>query len=380
MKLTAVLGLLLLVFGSGCRRNAEGAEKPAPAHATAPDVVTLSPGALRAAGVETAVAEYRSANREISTTGTVQPDQHRIQQVTSLAGGRVERVAVSIGQTVTADAVLAVIASPEIADMKGRLLEAEARLGVSRAAAERSRRLAQIGAAPGKDVQTATADLAAAEAEVSHLRGALRSFGGSEGQSGIATVVLRAPISGVVTERLINPGAGIQAGQSLFTIVDPRLVWVIADVSAADLSSVAIGSQAVIRAPTSTTPLTGTVEYIDPSIRPETRTTAVRITVNNPANLLRVGMFVDVRLRTASATQPAVWVPASAIENIGERTIVFVPIAGASGSFRVKDVQPGETIGAFRSVLSGVTAGERVVSKGTFALKSQMLKSQFEED
>lgn len=374
------LCIALAVLGAGCRRNAEQPEQAAPPPATAPDVVTLSADALRAAGVETAVAELRSANREITATGTVQPDQQRIQQVTSLVGGRVERVAVSIGEKVAAGATLAIIASPEIADMKGRLLEAEARLRVARAAAERTRRLAEIGAAPRKDAQGAIADLAGVEAEVSHLRGALRSFGAAESRSGIATVVLRAPISGVVTERLVNPGAGIQAGQSLFSIVDTRLVWVIADVSDADLALVVIGSGATILTPTSSMPLNGRVEYIDPSLRPETRTAPVRVAVTNPANALRVGMFVDVRVSTTSAAAPAVWVPASAIDNIGERTIVFVPVAGTAGSFRIKDVQPGETIAGFRSVLSGLNATERVVSKGTFALKSEMLKKQFEED
>ena len=378
MKYFSALCLTLLILG--CRANVKEPEKAVTTAATAPDIVTLSPEALRAAGIETAVAELRAPDREINASGTVQPDQRRIQQVTSLVPGRVERVTVSVGERVAAGATLAVVASPEIADMKGRLLEAEARLGVARAAAERSRRLVEIGAAAGKEAQSAGADLAAVEAEVAHLRGALRSFGATESQSGIASVALRAPISGIVTERLVNPGAGIQVGQALFTIVDARVVWVIADLSATDLPSIAVGAEAFIRAATTTAPLHGRVEYIDPSVRSETRTGSVRIAVANPGNVLRVGMFVEVRLRTTRTTAPSVWIPASAIENIGERSVVFVGVSGTPSTFRARDVQIGEASGDVRSVLTGVHAGERVVSKGTFALKSQLLKAQLSED
>jgi len=317
----------------------------------------------------------------LTVSGTVQADPQRLQQVTSLVSGRIERVGAVVGDRVRKGAELAVIASAEIADMKGKLIEAEARLRVAQAAAARTHRLVEIGAAAGKEAQTTEADLQAADAEVAHLRGALGSFGADARSGGerISTVTLYAPMGGVVTERTVNPGAGVQAGQNLFTLADLRTLWVIANVNESQLPLIESGAPAEVHSRVlARGAVSGVIDYIDPSLKPETHTAAVRIRVTNPGEALRIGMFVDVRIRTAaSANRPSLaWIPEAAVDHIGERTVVFQPVAGHPGVFRVRDIQVGEASGGAVPVLAGLRAGEPVVIHGTFTLKSELLQNQ----
>ena len=143
--------------------------------------VELSPAALKAAHIETGEAEERETAASIAVTGAVEANQQKIQQATPLSAGRVERVNVVLGDRVRQGDVLAVISSPEVAEMHGNLHEAETRLnlaqqtldrvqraenraGVLQAKARldeaeanlrRTQRLIELGAAAGKDLTAA---------------------------------------------------------------------------------------------------------------------------------------------------------------------------------------------------------------------------------
>ena len=369
---------LALGFLIGCHGSDEPKEKAGKASATAvdADVVTLPAEAMRVAAIQLAPAQSHAAVEMLSMNGSVQADQQRMQQVTAPIAGRVVRVTVSLGERVGAGAPAVVLTSPDIADLRARLVQAEGREGVARASASRTRRLVEIGASAGKESEMANAELRAATADVAHIRGALASYGGSGGDA--ASVTLRAPASGVVVERSVNPGAVVQAGQQLVTIADLSSVWVIASVAESQIGTIQQGARADIRAASlGSSVVSGTVDYIDPILRPESHTVGVRVSVPNPQGLFRPGMFVEVRIRTSApnaATTTLPWVPESAIEHLGERTIVFAPVAAPPRSFRVVDVQAGDSVDGYRPILRGLDAGQVVVTSGTFALKSQMLK------
>jgi RND family efflux transporter MFP subunit len=139
---------------------------------------------------------------------------------------------------------------------------------------------------------------------------------------------LRAPVSGTVTERLANAGAGIEPGKPLFTIANLSTVWVIANVPEAQVSRLRVGTAAQI----SGTALggearSGRITYIDPQLNEETRTAKVRVELANAGERLKGGMFVEVEFQTGAAEAAAgedISVPEAAIQRIGNRTIVFV--------------------------------------------------------
>jgi cobalt-zinc-cadmium efflux system membrane fusion protein len=406
--------------------------------------VELSPEALEAAKIEYATATERPAVALLRVTGTVEANQQQTQQVTPLVSGRVERVNVALGDRVRAGAPLAVLSSPQVAEMHGKLREAEtrlqtaernlarvqkaenrvavlsakARLDEAEAALRRTKRLIELGAGAGKDLiaaetayKTAKAEyefqsnislnkeLAEAQAEldtarvdVRHTRDGLRALGAPvpEGsrdvqRSNISLVTLRSPVSGTVIERMVNAGAGIEVGKPLFTVANISTLWIIANVPEAQVGSLRVGTLAEARgAALGAEMLTGRVTYIDPVLREETRTARVRVEVTNPQERLKVGMFVEVGFQTEAAGQGKAMeselvIPEEAVQRINERTVVFLPKEGEPGHFEARDVELGGVTSGYQRVISGLKPGERIVSKGSFTLKTQLLKGEMGE-
>ncbi len=405
--------------------------------------VELSPEALKAAGLEIEGVTERPAVALLRVTGTVETNQQQTQQATPLVGGRIERVSAAPGDMVRAGQVLATIASPQVAQMHGKLHEAEtalalaernyqrvmraenrvavlsakARLDEADAILKRTRRLIELGAGAGKDlisaetayktakaeyefqnnislnkeVQEARAAVETARVDVNHIRDEMRAFGApvpAEGERdthsrNTSLLALRAPVSGRVTERHVNAGAGIEAGQALFTIANLSTVWVIANVPEANIGSVRIGTPAEIRSSAlGDNAISGAVSYINPQLNEETRTAQVRIEVANAGERLKAGMFVEVGFQaaTGTATGEELMVRSEAVQRIGERSVVFIPKTDEPGHFEVRDVELGGEHDGYRKVLSGLSLGERVVTKGSFTLKTQMMKGEMGEE
>jgi len=403
---------------------------------TEPNEIALPPEAQATAGIEIAGVTVRPAVALLNVTGSVEANPQATQQVTPLVGGRVERVNIALGDRVRQGDVLATIASPQIAETRGNLQAAETRLGLAGrnlqrvqraenrvavlqakakldeadATLRRTRRLVELGAGAGKDliaaeaayksakadydfqsnialnreVQEAQAAVETARTEVTQIRGSLNALGASADASGgnASLIVVRAPASGNVTERLINPGAGIDAGKPLFTIANLSTVYVIANVPEAQLGSVRVGTPAEVRAAAlNQNAINGRVTYIDPQLNEETRTARVRIEVANTSERLKTGMFVEVGFQTGvAAGADELVVPNEAVQRIGERTVVFIPREDEPGHYEVRDVEVGGETAGYTRIKSGLRLGERVVTKGGFTLKSQLQKGSFGED
>lgn len=375
---------LAVVLASACSSK-EGEppkeEEPAKAATGTPSEVKLSPEALKAAGVQIETVDQRAASASMRFTATVEANQQATQQVTPLVSGRVDRVNAALGDRVRAGSVLAVISSPEVAEMHGKLLEAKAKQSLAASTLKRTRRLAELGAGAGKDVAAAEAEMQTSEAEIRHLENSLRALGAVPETSGhnIAAAVLHAPITGVITERNVNPGAGVEPGKPLFTVANLSTVWVMANVPESQIGAITVGAPANISASALRgATIRGTVSYIDPNLREETRSARVRISVTNPNEVLKVGMFCQVDITpNTSATTHQLMVPEAAIQRLGEKSVVFVE--QGSGTFAVREITVGEKVDDRRVVLSGIAAGDRVVTSGSFVVKSQLLKSEFAE-
>jgi cobalt-zinc-cadmium efflux system membrane fusion protein len=400
--------------------------------------IALPPDVLARAEIQYAGVTQRPAVALLNVTGAVETNPQQTQAVTLLVGGRVERVNVAVGDRVGAGAILAVIASPQIVELRGNLqaaqtrldlaernlarvkraenrvavLQAKAKLDEAQATLNRTRRLIELGAGAGKDlisaeaayksakadfdfqsnialnreVQETQSAVETARAEVAQIRNSLNALGatGDGGTGGsTALITVRAPASGIVTERLVNAGAGVDAGKPLFTIANLSTVWVIANVPEANIGQVHQGTYAEIRATAlGSGVLTGRVSYIDPQLNETTRTARVRVEVQNPGERLKAGMFVEVGFQagTSAASGEELVVPTEAIQRIGDRTIVFIPQENEPGRFETRDVQIGGETNGYTRVTSGLELGEQVVTRGGFALKSQLMKGSIGDD
>jgi membrane fusion protein, copper/silver efflux system len=321
--------------------------------------VTVSADRMAGIGVTLVTAELATVQHSVRTTGHVAWDETRLSTITPKIGGYVERLFVNnTGQVVRRGQPVLEIYSPELVAAQEELLAAvrlDARLATSVApgVAERSGQLAQAA------------------------RRKLRLWDVSQSQiddierTGVVqrTVTLHAASGGFVTERMIEAGQAVAAGMPLLRLADLSTVWVEADVYEQDLRFVRLNDEVHVElAAYPGHGLAGRVSYIYPDVQQETRTARIRITLPNGDAAIKPGMFATVHLE-AAVRPDVVLVPRDAVMRTGTRDIVFVETA--PGSFAPRAVHVGAESDGRVEVISGVSAGERVVARANFLLDAE---------
>ena len=340
-------------------------EQPAsspPASAPLPDVVVpLSQEAAKRAGITTTAVSAGTTSGGVRAPGVVEANAYKQVVVTPVVSGRITRVTADLGQQVQRGQTLAQIFSPELADAQTRYISARAELEAHEQELARTEKLVAIGAASRQELERIHAGHTARRADVESAASRLQLLGLSAaaiealgpGKNQGATTNVPAPIAGVVTERLANVGLNVDQATKLFTVVDLSSVWVVANLYEKDFGRVRVGSPATIT--TNAYPglvLQGRVSYIDPQVSPETRTAKVRIEVPNARNDLRLGMYAEALLGDEGGV-PTPMIPRSAVQNVGDRTVVYLVNPKAPGTFVEREVRLGTATGNQVSVMSG---------------------------
>jgi cobalt-zinc-cadmium efflux system membrane fusion protein len=318
----------------------------------------------------------------VSTTGSVAFNGDRSTQVLSPVSGPVSQILVPLGAHVAQGTALAAVSSPDFATAIAAFRKAESSYRQLSRVAALDEELFKTDAIAHRDVEQAQTDAAAAAADRDAALQQLRSLGVDAAtiaaiQAGKAAgpiqAVIRAPISGTVVEKLINPGQLLQAGTTpTFTIADVATMWVTANVFDADLPFVRKGEHATISTDAGVYPVPGVVDYVAELVDPNTKATNVRILVQNPTGVLKRDMFVRVQIQ-ADAQQSGFIVPTSAVLR-DEQNLPFVFLQLPTGGFNRRSVTLGARVGDGFQVLTGLTSGDKVVAEG--ALFLQFAESQ----
>lgn len=341
--------------------------------------VTLSPDAVKRAGIELQQVSASTATGVIRVPGTVQANAYRTTVVTSIAGGRISRVSAELGQSVRRGQTLAEVYSAELAEAQTRFIASRAELDAHERELQRTEKLVEIGAASRQELERIHAEHTAATTMVQSQRTRLTLLGMTEAQVAklgpgstiAASVSIPSPLDGVVTTREANTGMNIEPSAPLFTVADLSSVWVVGNLNERDLGQVRVGSPATVTTGLAGLAREGKVSYIDPQINVATRTAQLRVEIANPGGQLRLGMYVDMEVRQGG-TQTAVMVPRSAVQIVGDRSVVYVANLAQTGQFTERVVEVGNTtIDDSVSILSGLKVGETIVTKASFAIRSE---------
>jgi RND family efflux transporter MFP subunit len=386
LVLIGVGGAYLWLPRSGEVTPASAASSPvtspaATASGPLPDVVmSLSDDAITRAGVVLSPVTMSATTGNIRLSGVVEPDAYRQVVVAPLVSGRVTRVPVTLGERIARNAPLVEIYSPDLAETQTRYLSMLAEFQAVEQEIARTNRLVEIGAASQQELERIHAEHVRHRTEVESARTRLQLLGvtpqqldalTSTGQVA-ATTIVASPIAGVVTARTVNPGTTVDAATPLVTVVDLSTVWIVGDLYERDFSRVSVGTPATVT--TTAYPdlrILGKVAYIDPQVRAETRTAKVRVEVPNPAGQLRLGMYADVHVETPGGRTESILVPLSAVQNVSDRTVVYLADPTQQGRFIEREVRLGEAVGDRVVVLSGVQPEDRVVTAGSFSLRAE---------
>jgi cobalt-zinc-cadmium efflux system membrane fusion protein len=343
--------------------------------------VELGPDDLRKAQVQTVHVDVKETSATLRVPGIVNPDEYREVHVTPLVGGVIRQVPVVLGDHVRRGQPLAVIFSSDLADAETGYLAMLAELEADHKKLERTQKLVKLGAASQQEEEDVTADHAAHEAHVRAALARLQVLGASDRQVAALTQAeqvdanfsVPAPINGIVLTRVANPGLVTNMSQELFTVVDLSTVWVMASINEKDFSTIHVGTTATVTAPAYPGRLwKGRVVYIQPQVDPNTRTAQARIEVANPEESLRLDMYMDVAFM--SAGRKGLTVPESAVQAIGDKQYVFLPVSDSEGSFTVRQVRLGPASNGFYPVLDGLKVNDEVVKDGSFILKAEAIR------
>jgi cobalt-zinc-cadmium efflux system membrane fusion protein len=230
---------------------------------------------------------------------------------------------------------------------------------------------------PQKDHLRARSDLEKARAVLRSASGRLGAYGVRpqpvSDTSGSAIYAITAPFAGTVIGKKAVQGELAQPDTPLFEVADLSTVWIDTHLYEKDLARVRTGSSAEVSvAAYPNERFKGTVAYIASVMDSETRTVPARVTLANPDGRLKLGMFATTSISTAAAGKSLV-VPVEAVVLISGQPTVFVR---EGGGFEARAVQLGDKRGANVLLASGVAPGTEVVTRGAYALKAKMLKSQ----
>jgi RND family efflux transporter MFP subunit len=351
---------------------------------TAGDVeVVLSPEAVAQAGIKTAQVAVIESNAAIQVPGTVMANAYQEVRVVPVVGGIVTKVYAELGSAVKREAPLATLFSAELADAQTKYLAMGAMLEADQKRLQRTQQLVDIGAASRQELEEAVAASASRATEVEAARQRLLLLGLTRKQVAslrspsqiVSDVVVPAPISGIITGRSANLGQVVGMGEALFVVTDLSEVWVVGDLYEQDFQTVRVGSEATFTTPAyPDLALNGRVTYVDPRVDPQTRTAKVRVEVPNADGRLRLGMYATLSFTTRSGERVVV-VPRAAVQTIGDRHVVFVPVEDEEGTYIQRTVVLGQPVGESYTVLRGVDPGAMVVTEGSFFLRAESLRN-----
>lgn len=359
--------------------HAEGEDDQASENEREEDIVRLTSAELEEFGIEVRTAGPAEMRVEKTYPGEVRVNEDRYAHVTPRVSGVVHAVYSSLGEDVRAGQRMAILESRELADTKSEYLAAVERVDLATSNFEREERLFDKKISSEQEYLEARQSLAEMRIALRSASQKLRALGFSESyiqnlpeesEASLTLYPLMAPFNGTVIQKHITQGEALDADAEAFEVADLSTVWADLSIYQKDMGLIREGQTVVISSSGHTEK--GGISYVRPIVGEETRTALARVVLPNPHGRWKPGMFVNGVI-AIDATDAPVVVPKSALQTIGEETVVFVQTA--EGFVPQSVTLDGENSDQV-SIRSGLNAGDSYVAAGGFALKSELQKSE----
>jgi len=346
-------------------------------------LVAVDPGIAKALGIDIGTAAPATLATEFSVVGSVGFNDTKVARIAVRVSGTVREVRKSIGDRVVAGDVLAVLDSRDIADAKSTHLAAQDKLSLADKTLHRQQALMRGAGGTEKDVLTAQREFNQAQIDLRNATQSLFTLGLSRADldklsvehGDLARYEIVAPFAGEVLEKQIFAGELLPSDRDVFVIADLDTVWVNLRIGPELLSDVEVGKPVEIVSNTGLKTV-APISYLAPMISEQTRSARARVDLANPKHLWRPGLIVEARIPGPN-TSVAVAVPNNAIQVVGGKPSVFVSV---KSGFRVREVKLGRSDAKMTEVVKGLTAGEKIATGETFALKSQLENTGDDDD
>lgn len=320
--------------------------------------IKISLDKVQKLGVRSEAAAMRTLDKVVRAAGRIEIDERRVFAIAPKFEGWVERLFVNVtGQPVAKGQPLFEVYSPE-------LVSAQREYSI---ASDAVKSLKDAGDDPQASMKR-LADSSLAR---------LKNWDISDEQvkaltqSGEArrTLTFRSPVSGIVMEKKAVQGMRFMPGDTLYQVADLSAVWVVADIFEQDIALVRTGSKAKVTMNAYPGEVFGgTITYVYPTLKPETRTVPVRLEISNPRQQLKPAMFAQIEIPVIGKGK-VLTVPNSAVIDSGTRRIVLIQLA--EGRFESRAVKLGSRSENYVEVMEGVKEGEQVVVAANFLIDAE---------
>jgi cobalt-zinc-cadmium efflux system membrane fusion protein len=398
--------ILLFGFAAGCsREDPELAKVAAEAAApvTAEKEVVLAPEVQREAGIMADAIQVRSLPQTLQATGRMTVNENRTWRVGAITEGRIIRVYANAGDAVKEGQILARMHSHDIHESRAEYRKAVAEVARLKAVEsyaarvrDRAKRLYQLKAGSLQQVEQAETEysnaqtaLANAEVEAERAGKHLVDFleipaeEPKEHRSGLREsdedlIPVKSPASGTLLTRNVTAGTVVTTTGDLFVVSDLTVPWMIAAVSEEHLAKLRVGMPVRVYVQAyGDRGFRGRIGKLGEELDPTTRTIMVRVDVPNPDGLLKPEMYATAEIELGQS-EPSLFVPQVSVQEVHARSVVFVQ--KAKDRFEVRPVQLGRAVADTVEIAGGIRAGERIVTRGSYVLKSQLLKGSLTEE
>lgn len=347
-------------------------------------VVVLTEAQIKLAEITTTTASVGHVPIALKLTGEVTLNQNFATHIVPRLTGVVTAVHADLGAHVKKGSVMAVIDSRELAEIRAAYLTARERTRLAQTKFKREKTLWAKRISPRQDLLDAKATLAETRFEQRAAAQQLKALGFTEAQidrlgtkpgESYTEYRIVAPFSGTVIEKHFAIGEFLKEAELIYKIADLQNVWVIASVYQKDIPNIRLGQKAYVTLDIyPDRKFSGDVTWIADVLDRRSRTLKIRVVVDNKDRLLKPGMFADVVL-TGEGEDGVLVIPPSAIQRQKNETVVFVE--KSKGRFERREVKLGRRSPTAVEVTAGIQIGEKIVTEGSFILKSELEKGGF---
>ena len=372
------------------------------------DKVALDPSIVETAGITTVAATKGSVAANLRVTGEVRFAEGRVAHVTPRVPGAIREVAKTLGDDVSAGTPLCTIESVELGEARAKFVAALSERKLAERNYGRWKELFEKGLKTQNEFWAAENSLTRAKLDSEAAMGKLKALGvtedeiaeleGGTAQNLTNLYQVKSLIKGTVLERHATLGENVEPKDQIFLVADLSELWVQAAVYVKDLSQLRTGMSGIVRIQDSPEAVfRGSVRYVGQRVDEKTRAAPLWIAIKNESAqasedkyMLRPGMFVTVDVELSRRDDVLV-IPLAAVQSAAGDTIAFVRVnqqgtPGDSSSagaprlvFERRKIELGAQDAEVAEITKGLLAGDQVVVKNAYLLKSEFEKSRISD-
>ena len=317
--------------------------------------IRLTATQIQLAGIETDTVRDENVGSEKTLTGTVTTDENKAEELSARLAGRIQQLFVrTTGEKISVGQPVYSIYSEDLQEAENEYLLAK----------QQQKVLHNPDVDYNQLISAAENKLQLWGLSLSQIRNITTS-----GKLSATTTIL-SKVSGTVSEIAVHEGDYVTEGMSILKTQALSDLWIEAQLYASETSNYKENDRVSVAFPDlGGQIISGKIEFINPELSDGSKIDLIRVSIPNPQGLIRPGMLAYISI--ASGKDHSLAVPVSAILTDGKGSLVWVK--NTDGSFSARMIKPGDGNQNYAPVLSGLKAGDIVVTSGAYLLNSEAI-------